>query len=49
MSVGIRAKFKLITKGLILLHNDMNGGSAYVGIAMQKLVWFQWKILEHEQ
>ena len=36
MSVGIRARF--VTKGLILLQNKMNGGSASTGIAMEELV-----------
>ena len=36
MSVGIRVK--LLTKGLILLLNKMNGGSASTGTAMEELV-----------
>ena len=36
VSVGIRVK--LVTKGVILLLNEMNGGSASMGIAMEKFV-----------
>ena len=43
--VGIRAK--LVIKGLILLVNEMNGGSVSMDIAMEKLVgnnYNYWKL-----
>ena len=45
MSVGIKAK--LVIKGLILLLNEMNGGSAFMVIAMKKFVgnsYNYWKL-----
>ena len=45
VSFGMRAN--LVTKCLILLLNEMNGGSASMGIAMEKLVgnnYNYWKL-----
>ena len=45
VSVGLRAS--LVTKGLILLLNEMNGGSDSMGIVMKKLVgnnYNYWKL-----
>ena len=45
LSVGLRAR--LVTKGLILLLNEINGGSASMGIAIEKLVgnnYNYWKL-----